>query len=218
MEKFFGAEKWSHELRNTILKETGLPISWGLATNKMLSKMCTQDGKPNGTYVIKAGEEQAYLDTKHVGTIPFVGEKMVQSLEKMRIRTIAELRTVDVEVLTKLFGKHGLWLWQKSTGIDLSTVQNEHEEKSISSERTFETNISDEKELKHILFKLCEKLSFELRINQKQTGCITVKIRHSNFETVSHQHQIIPEFSTPVLFKIITQLFDQMWGKTGHFV
>jgi DNA polymerase-4 len=211
MDKYFGAEKWSHSLRNHIIKETGLPISWGLAANKLLAKMCTQDAKPNGTYVIPLGEEQQYLDPKPVGTIPFVGEKMVETLARMRIHTIADLRAFEQEALMRRFGKNGMWLWQKARGIDHSQVHSGREEKSVSCERTFSNNISNRKEMKHLLFTLCEKLSFELRSKQWQTGCVTVKIRFSNFETHSHQKQIIPEFATPDLYAVAEKLLDELW-------
>jgi DNA polymerase-4 len=212
MERFFGLEKWSHQLREKIITETSLPISWGMATSKMIAKMCTQDAKPNGTYVVKKGEEQAYLDPKSVADIPFVGEKMTQSLHRFGIKTIAQLREKELEFLLKHFGKSGLYLHQKARGIGSNEMPNERVEKSISAERTFSENIADENELLSLLFKLTEKLAHELRLNQKQCSCVTIKIRYPDFSTFTHQRHLFPEYATPTLYDIAKQLLAEVWN------
>jgi DNA polymerase-4 len=212
MDKFFGCEKWSHELRNKIISETGLPISWGMASTKMIAKMCTQDAKPNGTFVVPHGKEQEYLDPKFVGEIPFVGAKMAESLNKMGIYTIAQLRMYELDFLIKRFGKSGLFLWRKARGIEQTEVAAHSIEKSISMERTFSENKSDEVEIKSLLFKLTEKLAFDLRQSEKQTSCITIKIRYPDFETYTHQRHIFPEYATPDLYSIAECILDEIWN------
>jgi DNA polymerase-4 len=82
MDKYFGAYKWAAELRQDIIAETKLPISWGLSANKMLAKMATNEGKPNGQFEIEAGKEQEFLDPKPIGKIPFCGEKTEKYLNE----------------------------------------------------------------------------------------------------------------------------------------
>jgi DNA polymerase-4 len=86
------------------------------------------------------------------------------------------------------------------------------EEKSISMERTFSENMSNESELKSLLFKLTEKLAFDLRQSEKQTSCITIKIRYADFETFTHQRHIFPEYATPDLYQIAVSIFDEIWN------
>ncbi len=212
MERFFGYEKWSHRLREKIISQTGLPISWGMATSKMIAKMCTQDAKPNGTFVVKKGEEQAYLDPKSVADIPFVGEKMTQMLHRFGIKTIAQLREKELPFLLKHFGKSGLFLYQKARGISNNDLPTERVEKSISAERTFSENIADEIEILSLLFKLTEKLAHELRMGQKQASCVTIKIRYPDFVTFTHQRHIFADYATPALFDIAKQLLAEVWN------
>jgi DNA polymerase-4 len=212
MDRFFGCEKWSHELRHKIINESGLPISWGMSSSKMIAKMCTQDAKPNGTYVVKDGEEQAYLDPKSVADIPFVGEKMTQTLNKYGIKTIADLRKWDMDLLVKRFGKNGWYLWHKARGIGNDELPSPKAEKSMSKERTFSENIEDEKEIFAKLFKLTEQLSHELRLAKLQTSCVTIKIRYPDFETYTHQRHIFPSVDTLELYELAKSLLQKAWS------
>ena len=211
MDKYFGAYKWSSDLRQKIIKETGLPISFGLSVNKMLAKMATNDAKPNGQLMIERGREQEFLDPKSVGKIPFVGEKLEESLNKMGIRTIYDLRQMPVENLINIFGKTGTALWNRSRGYSDSPVANYREEKSISVERTFDTDTTDVEFLLSALFVLTEKLSYDLRKLNRLTSCITVKIRYEGFVTTSRQHTVDYSLSSKYLIENATTLFHQLY-------
>ena len=174
--------------------------------------MCTQDAKPNGTYVVKDGEEQAYLDPKSVADIPFVGEKMTQTLNKYGIKTIADLRKWDMDLLVKRFGKNGWYLWHKARGIGNDELPSPKAEKSMSKERTFSENIEDEKEIFAKLFKLTEQLSHELRLAKLQTSCVTIKIRYPDFETYTHQRHIFPSVDTLELYELAKSLLQKAWS------
>ena len=213
MDRYFGAYKWSAELRQKIIKESGLPISFGLSVNKMLAKMATNDAKPNGQLMIERGKEQDFLDPKPVGKIPFVGEKLEESLRKMNIHTIYDLRQMPVENLINIFGKTGTALWNRSRGYSDSPVANYREEKSVSVERTFDTDTSDVEFLLSALFVLTEKLSYDLRKLKRLTSCITVKIRYEGFITTSRQHTIDYSLSSRYLIEQATELFHQSYEK-----
>ena len=99
MEKFFGVSKYTAELRNIITRETGLPISCGLSTSKLVSKMATNEAKPNGYLEISPGQETAFLWPLAVEKIPMVGRQTEYQLKQMGICTIGDLAKTPVEVL-----------------------------------------------------------------------------------------------------------------------
>ena len=169
--------------------------------------MATNAAKPNGELMIERGREQVFLDPLAVSKIPMVGEKLTESLHRLNIFTIEQLRTVSIEHLMNLYGKTGIMLWNKARGISLSAVSSYREEKSISVERTFDVDTDDKAFLEAALFVLTEKLSYDLRKLKRMTGCITVKVRYSDFSTVSKQHTIDYSLSTRFLIESATALF-----------
>lgn len=213
MDKFFGAYKWSSELRQKIMNESGLPISFGLSVNKMLAKMATNDAKPNGQLMIERGKEQEFLDPKDVSKIPFVGEKLCELLYRMKIRTVKELRGMELENLMKIFGKTGLMLWNRARGISDSPVANFHEEKSVSVERTFDQDTIDFSFLYSALFVLTEKLAYDLRKLNRLTSCVTIKVRYSDFTTTSKQITLDYSFSSKYLIETSAALFSSLCEK-----
>ena len=213
MDKYFGSYKWSSELRQKIIKETGLPISFGLSINKMLAKMATNDAKPNGQLMIERGKEQDFLDPKPVGKIPFVGEKLEESLKRMNIHTVYDLRMMPIENLIKIFGKTGTMLWNRARGMSTSPVANFREEKSVSVERTFDTDTIDIDFLQSALFVLTEKLSYDLRKLNRLTSCITVKVRYYDFTTTSRQHTVDYSLSSKYLIETSASLFKELYEK-----
>jgi DNA polymerase-4 len=213
MDKYFGSYKWSSELRQKIIRESGLPISFGLSINKMLAKMATNDAKPNGQLMIERGKEQDFLDPKPVGKIPHVGEKLEESLKRMNIHTIHELRQIPIDNLMKIFGKTGTMLWHRARGISHSPVANYRDEKSVSVERTFDIDTTDIGFLQSALFVLTEKLSYDLRKLNRLTSCITVKVRYDDFSTTSRQHTVDYSLSSKYLIEMSASLFNALYEK-----
>jgi DNA polymerase-4 len=213
MDRFFDPLQWTHELRAKIMQYTGLPISFGLAANKMLAKMATNEAKPNGWTFIPHGEEQAFLDPLRADKIPGVGEQTFRNLLQIGIETIYELRQARPELLQKFLGKHGLDLWHKAHGIHNSAVTGWQEAKSISTENTFEQNITDLQFLDRELVRMTEKLGYELRQDNKMAGCVAVKIRYPDFETTSRQTTIPYTFYDDELIQHARQLFAQLYRK-----
>ena len=213
MDKYFGSYKWSTELRQKIIKETGLPISFGLSINKMLAKMATNDAKPNGQLMIERGKEQDFLDPKPVSKIPHVGEKLCESLNKMNIHSIYDLRQMPIENLLKIYGKTGTMLWNRARGISNSPVANYREKKSISVERTFDMDTTDIEFLQSALFVLTEKLSYDLRKLNRLTSCITVKVRYDDFSTTSRQQTVDYSLSSKYLIEMSASLFKTLYEK-----
>jgi DNA polymerase-4 len=213
MDKFFGAFKWAVELQQRIKQESGLPISMGMSINKLVSKVITGEFKPNATRRVVAGEEGNFLAPLAVEKIPMIGKQTSAFLYDMGVRTVATLREMPVKFLVSAFGKNGIGLWNKARGIDDSPVVSYSEQKSISTESTFEEDTIDVKRLKSILIAMVEKVTFQLREQKKLTSCVTVKIRYSNFDTETKQIHIPYTSSDHVILRVVQELFDKLYSR-----
>jgi DNA polymerase-4 len=213
MDRFWGCAEWSHELRQYIIKETGLPVSMGLSINKTVSKIAAGEAKPNGEIEIKKDIVLPFLDPLSIRKIPMIGQKTYHTLRSMGISTIYTLRSIPAEMLEKLMGKNGLEIWKKANGIDSTPVVRYSEQKSISTEHTFDKDTTDLVRLNQLLVSMVEKISFELRKQEKLTSCITVKIRYSNFDTHSIQKRIPYTSFDHVLSEIAKELFSRLYQR-----
>lgn len=190
MDKFFGVSRYARELRELIMKETGLPISAGLSSAKFISKMATNEAKPNGFLEIPHGREKEFLWPLGIEKINGVGQQTEQTLKNFGIYTIEDLARTPLELLQRYVGKWGESLWEKAQGIGRSQIETEWEQKSISHENTFDRDYTDLQFLNQELVRLTEKTAYALREDEKLAGCVTVKIRYKDFETTSRQETI----------------------------
>ena len=213
MDKFFGVSQYTKELREKIMRETGLPISYGLSTSKLVSKMATNEAKPNGYLEIPAGKETAFLWPLTVDKIPGVGKQTVTELQSMGIITIEQLAKTPMDQLEYAFGKWGKRMWEKAHGIDDHPVEPYSEQKSLSHENTFHEDGNDINFLYKELVRLCEETAYDLREEKKLTGCVTVKIRYADFETVSRQEVIDYTALDDVLMAKVKSLFNKLYKK-----
>lgn len=213
MDKFFGCSKYTGEIKRSIIKETGLPISYALATNKLVSKVATDEAKPNGQLEIPFGNEKNFLAPLPVEKLPMVGPKTGQLFRQMGVRTIQTLSEIPVEMMENLMGKNGIELWRRANGIDETPVVPYHEQKSISTENTFETDTIDIRFMQAQLIQMTEKICYELRKQNKLTGCVTVKLRYSNFDTVSRQCTIAYTALDHLLLKTVKDLFTKLYDR-----
>jgi DNA polymerase IV len=213
MDRFFGSLKWSHELRQRIIKETGLPISFGLSVNKTVSKIATGQAKPNGELFVPKPEVIPFLQPLSIKKIPGIGDKTFHLLRSMGISTIGTLQQIPPEMMERVMGKNGLSIWEKSNGIDNTPVQPYTEQKSMSSERTFEQDTIDVAYLNRVLIGMVEKLAFELRQDEKLTSCITMKIRYANFDTHTLQKRIPYTAFDHVLIAEAKDLFQRLYQR-----
>ena len=213
MDRFFGSLKWSHELRQRIIKETGLPISFGLSTNKTVSKIATGEAKPNGELYISAQQIKPFLFPLSIKKIPMIGSKSYRLLRSMGVSTIKTLSMVPPDMLEQVMGKNGIVIWRKANGIDPTPVKPYHEKKSMGTERTFDKDTIDVKRLKEILIGMVEKTAFELRKNNRLTGNITVKIRYSNYDTHTLRQHIAYTSFDHVLISTALKLFERLYNR-----
>ncbi|MEQ1584727.1 MAG: DNA polymerase IV [Cyclobacteriaceae bacterium] len=213
MDRFFGSYKWAIELQKKIMKESGLPISMALSVNKLVSKVATAEFKPKAQKQIPAGTEKDFLGPLAIDKIPMIGKQTASFLYDMGVRTVATLRDMPQQFLISAFGKNGISLWNKAQGIDDSPIVSYSEQKSISTESTFDHDTIDVKRLKSILIAMVEKIAFQLREQKKLTSCITVKIRYSNFDTETKQIHIPYTSSDHVILRVVQELFDRLYNR-----
>jgi len=210
MDQYFGCFKWSKDLRKRVIEESGLPISFGLSINKLVSKVGTGESKPNGTHQVPNGEEKSFLSPLSVRKIPGIGKETYKKLSFMGVRKIKTLGEIPIRLLEREFGKHGRKLWEKANAIDDSPVVAYHEQKSMSKERTFKEDTLDLNYIRDMLIKMIDDLAFDLRNDGKLTSTVTVKIRYADFNTYTKQRRIAYTANDQLLIQHVTEIFDQL--------
>lgn len=213
MDQFFGCYKLASHLRQRVIKETGLPISFGLSKNKTVSKIATGEAKPNNQINIDFGTEKPFLAPLGIGKIPMIGNKTAFLLNRMGVQKIQTIQDMPMELMEKAFGKNGRSIWYKANGIDNSPVVPYHEKKSISTERTFHKDTIDVFKLRNMVMAMVEQLAYELRRAGKVTSCISIKIRYADFQTYSKQKKIPYTSCDHTLIDWGKEIFDQLYNR-----
>ena len=213
MDRFYGCMKFAHELRLQVMKETGLPLSFGLSVNKTVSKIATNECKPNGERQVPLDEVQPFLNPLSIKKIPGLGQATYIKLSEMGVRFIYTLSQIPQEQLFKVLGNNGTSLWQKAHGIDHSPVLPYREQKSIGTQSTFETDSIDTHTIKQLITSMVTDLCFQLRAQRKLTACITITIRYSNFETHTQQAKIPYTTLDSFLIGKAKELFDKLYNR-----
>ncbi|GGW85916.1 DNA polymerase IV [Salegentibacter mishustinae] len=213
MDKFFGINQFASELRQTIIKESGLPISFGLSQNKVVSKIATGEAKPNAEIIIPHGNEKIFLAPLSVNKIPMVGNKTFQKLLNLGVREIKTIQEMPVEMLESVLGKAGRTIWKRANGLDDTPIIPYHERKSISTERTFGRDTIDMVRLHATLVAMAESLAYQLRRGNKLTSVISVKIRYSDYQTHSKQVKISYTSADHILIPKVEMLFKQLYSR-----
>jgi len=213
MDKFFGCHALASDIRKRIIKETGLPISFGLSINKTVSKIATGEAKPNNEIRIIKGNEKPFLSPLSVRKIPMVGEVTYRSLCDLGIKRIKTIQEMPMNMMGKVFGKNGISMWRKANGIDMSPVVQYQERKSISTERTFDRDTTDIKKLESIIVAMTENLIYKLRCGNKLTACVTFKIRYSDFQTYTQQKRIPYSSADHTILPIVMGLYKSLYQR-----
>ncbi len=213
MDKYFGCYKLASEIRDKIIRESGLPISFGLSLNKTVSKIATGEAKPNNKINILKGTEKPFLAPLSVRKIPMIGDASFRKLCDLGVKRIHSIQEMPIELMEKVFGKNGITMWKKANGIDNSPVVQYSERKSISTERTFDKDTIDVQKLESIMVAMAENLVFQLRRGNKLTACVTVKLRYSDFQTFTLQQKIPYSSSDHVLIPIVLELFKKLYNR-----
>ncbi|MGB9333049.1 MAG: DNA polymerase IV [Steroidobacteraceae bacterium] len=187
-----GAIEIAQRIKRRIRELTGLTASVGVASNKLVAKIASDLHKPDGLTVVTAQSQRALLDALSVRKLPGLGRKTGAKVEAAGIRTLGELRSAPDALLWPLFGRYSAWMRERASGIDERPVQPDLEEKSLSAEDTFESDLAEPRVLQRQLARLADLAASRLRARELMAGCIGVKIRRGDFTTFTRQRAVAP--------------------------
>jgi DNA polymerase IV len=187
-----GAVEIARRIKARIRECTGLTASVGVAPNKLVAKIASDLGKPDGLSVVEPARVREVLDPLSVRRLPGLGRKTGARVEAAGIHTLAQLRSAPDAVLWPLFGRYTAWVRERASGIDERPVLPEVEEKSLSAEDTFAQDIGDPRALQAQLARLADLACSRLRSRELVAGCVGVKIRRHDFTTFTRQRAIAP--------------------------
>jgi len=209
-----GGRELAAALQARIRTELELPTSWGVATSRLVAKIATEVGKPNGLVVVPPGEESAFLAPLPVGMLWGVGPKTRARLEDLGVLTIGDLAAQPSDRLRQALGDHGLELASRAVGKDDQPVVDGYEPKSMSSETTFSRDIQNGRELQRTLLHLAEEVGGRLREAGLAGSTVRLKLRWSDFTTLTRQLRV----SQPVdqdgeIYRAAASLLDATWPK-----
>ncbi|MDH5456688.1 MAG: DNA polymerase IV [Gammaproteobacteria bacterium] len=179
-------------IKREILETTGLTASVGIAENKLVAKIASELDKPDGLTIILPGDYEAKLDPLPVSVIPGIGRETLKRLSGTAISTVRDLRMADDRILEPVFGRHTQKTRERASGIDNRPVMASREEKSISAEETFDTDLSGREDMDRELLRLSERVATRLRRAMLAAGTVQIKIRQSDFKTFTRQRRVHP--------------------------
>jgi DNA polymerase-4 len=193
MEAFHGSGlQLARSLQQRVRREVGLPVSAGVAPNRMLAKIVSSAAKPDGVAALRPGEEMEYLAPLPIGKIPGVGPKTAQQLGQLNIRTVREFRSLSRSVLQEMFGLRGQVLYERARGRDVQEVRSQTLPKSISRETTFHQPTSDLREIRAMLCYLLERAMRTARGQRLQVGCVELSLCYEDWKRRVARH-CLPE-------------------------
>ena len=203
------AEHIAWEIKSRIRERTELTASVGVAPNKLVAKIASDLRKPDGLVVVKPDEVRALLDPLPIRKLFGLGAKTAPKVEALGIHTLGELRVASADRLRPIFGRYTGRVQQRAAGIDDRPVEPDRDEKQISAEETFETDIADHSRLRAEILRLADRTCARLRARQLSAGCVTVKIRRGDFTTYTRQRRFEPPTQeTRVIASLATSLLD----------
>ena len=198
------------DVKQTILDETGLVASVGVAPNKFLAKIASDLDKPDGLVIVDPNNVIAFLDPLPISRLWGIGKVSEKALLTVGIKTVGQVRQLSEQVLTDKFGEVGSRLWNLSHGIDNRSVVPDREAKSISHETTFATDIADRELLRSWLMELVEQVTERLRRNDLRARTVNLKLRYSNFDTITRAKSFgDASNSTTQIWDAATELLDR---------
>ena len=189
---FGPAAEIAGEIKQRIRERTGLTASVGAAPNKLVAKIASDLRKPDGLVIVRPGEVQALLDPLPVRKLFGLGEKTAPKVEALGIRTFRDLRLANPDRLRPVFGRYTERVIERAAGIDDRPVEPDLDEKQVSAEETFETDLRDPARLSSEIVRLADKACARLRRRGLAARCVTVKIRRADFTTYTRQRHVEP--------------------------
>jgi len=198
----------ARKIKNEILAELNLIASVGVAPNKFLAKMASDENKPDGFMVVQDDKINDFLDPMPVTRLWGVGKATAARLQRYGITRVKQLRQQAEIFMLEQFGKQGIHLMQLANGVDKRRVQSEHQAKSISHETTFAADIYDDQLLKSVLLGLTEQVACRLRAKNIEGRTVQLKIRNADFNTITRSFTLEHDSnSTQELWQVCSKLF-----------
>ncbi len=188
----------AHRIRTAVYAATGLSVSIGGGTSRLVAKMAVELAKPkpgttaDGVCCVTPGEEIPFLSRFRLGDLPMVGPKLTEKLERLGLVTVADAQqSGETRLVERLGERAGRWLWRRVRGVDESIVSARDEQKQVSREETFARDLHDDDLVERELLRLAVRVATDLRRQALQARTITVKLRDSDFRTRSAQRTLV---------------------------
>ncbi|MFK8017546.1 MAG: DNA polymerase IV, partial [Gammaproteobacteria bacterium] len=185
-------EDLGQRIKARVHDATGLTVSVGGGPNKLVAKIASDLDKPDGLCIVTPAQVQQTLDPLPASRIPGVGPKTMLKLKRVNIETIGDLRCTSVDRLRSVFGRYAERMCERASGVDHRAVVAYSDDKSISTENTFNTNISDPQKMQGLVRKFAEQVAERVRHKGWSATVIRVKIRTPDFRTVTRQQSLKP--------------------------
>ncbi|MDP2037204.1 MAG: DNA polymerase IV [Ignavibacteria bacterium] len=202
---------FASKIQKEISDKLGLPSSIGIGSNKTIAKIASDFNKPNGITYVLHGMEKEFLAPMPVQTIPGIGKVSQKMLNSRGFNKLEQLSSLSTETLTRIFGKYGEYLWRKSNGLGSDEFHFDHLRKSISHETTFHHDGCNTEVLEKILFELTESVCQNLRNKNWLASTVCVKVRYSNFKTITRDKTIIATDDDKEVYQTVLQLFRRCY-------
>ena len=208
----------AHRIRDAVKNETGLTVSIGGGTNRLIAKLAVERAKPkpgtgaDGVHIVPSGDEEEFLKTFSLADIPMIGPKSQERLAKFGLRTVPDVLRYDLPALKQwLSEREAEWLWARVHGISDSVVESHGEQKSMSRDETFSRDLHDDAEIEHELVALVTRVAFDLRQDGLAARTITVKIRDRDFRTRSARKTLLePVVADRVILRVARELLTKL--------
>ncbi len=213
-ERMYGSTfAFAKKIQTEIFTRFHLPCSIGIATNKTLAKIASDFNKPMGVTLVPPGKEKEFLAPLPIEKIPGIGKKLFPLLRARGFRIVSDIANASPDYLTTILGKYGLDLWEKSNGKGNDIISTDRERKSISKETTFDTDLLNKTKIEEILFDLVAKASQLLRNENWQTSTVSIKLRYSDFATITRSRTINPTDDDKVIYNNAVYLFRKAYTR-----
>jgi DNA polymerase-4 len=210
----------AHRIRDAVRSDTGLSVSIGGGTNKLVAKLAVERAKPksgsgaDGVHIVEPGMEEEFLRTCTLAEIPMIGPKFQERLAKLGMSTVPDVLQYDVPALKQWLGeREAEWLWGRVHGISDSEVESGERDgqKSMSRDETFPEDLNDDADLEHELVALVTRVAFDLRSDGLAARTVTVKIRDRDFRTRSARRTLMePVVSDRVILRVARELLTKL--------
>ncbi|HEY6641643.1 DNA polymerase IV [Povalibacter sp.] len=211
------AEDIAARIKHLIRERTGLTASVGVAPNKLVAKIASDLRKPDGLVIVAQHDITALLDPLPIRRLFGIGNKTAPHLEGMGICTLGELRRTPESVLLPIFGRYAGRVKARAAGIDDRPVIADWDEKQISAEETFDTDLTDRRQLHAQLAELTDRVAARLRSRGWTAGLVVVKIRRKDFRTYTRQRTVKPATQeTRPLAEAAAKLLDEWLEQQPH--